>query len=114
MKYTDIDGASGPVRGHYSSGRRSKVLGSDFHRKLAIVPPTHYLKQWCLKAFNLLRAVAHTDWGAARQLYTVEAVPVACSIEPDCRSIVYGSARALLLQALDRVRNAAVRICLGT
>jgi hypothetical protein len=39
-----------------------KFLGLIFDRKLTFAPHTHYLKQRCLKALNLLRVVAHTDW----------------------------------------------------
>ena len=35
-----------------------------FDRKLSFIPHINYLKAKCQKALQLLRVVAHTDWGA--------------------------------------------------
>jgi hypothetical protein len=41
-----------------------KFLGLIFDQKLTFEPHIQYLKQRCLISLNLLRVVAHTDWGA--------------------------------------------------
>ena len=42
----------------------TKFLGLVFDRKLTFAAHIKYLKDRCLKALNLLHAVAHKDWGA--------------------------------------------------
>ena len=44
----------------------NKFLGIVFDRKLSFIPHIKQLKAECQKALNLLRVVAHTDWGADR------------------------------------------------
>ena len=44
----------------------NKFLGVIFDRKLSFIPHIKQLKAKCQKALNLLRVVAHTDWGADR------------------------------------------------
>jgi hypothetical protein len=61
---------------------------------------------------NLLRVVAHTDWGAdTATLLKLYRSHVRSKL--DYGSMVYGSARSSYLQSLDRVQNAALRVCLG-
>jgi hypothetical protein len=42
----------------------TKFLGIIFDSKLTFKPHIVNLKKKCLKAMNLLRTVAHTNWGA--------------------------------------------------
>jgi Reverse transcriptase (RNA-dependent DNA polymerase) len=42
----------------------TKFLGIIFDSKLTFKPHIANLKKKCLKAMNVLRVVAHTDWGA--------------------------------------------------
>jgi hypothetical protein len=64
-----------------------------------------------VKAMNLLRVVAHTDWGAdSTTLLRLYRSVVRSKL--DCGSVVNGSARASYLESLDLVQNAALRICL--
>ena len=42
----------------------TKFLGLVFDNKLSFKGHISLLKKKCLKAMNLLRVVAHTDWGA--------------------------------------------------
>ena len=53
-----LDGVEIPVVDQY------KLLGVIFDRKLSFIPQINYLKGKCHKALQLLRVVAHTDWGA--------------------------------------------------
>ena len=49
----------------------TKFLGVIFDKKqqLTFIPHIKKLEVKCKKALNLLRVVAHTDWGADRKLY---------------------------------------------
>ena len=53
-----LDGMEIPVVDQY------KFLGVIFDRKLSFIPHINYLKAKCQQALQLLRVVAHTDWGA--------------------------------------------------
>ena len=53
-----LDGVKIPVLEQYT------FLGVIFDRKLSFIPHINYLKAKCHKALQLLRVVAHTDWGA--------------------------------------------------
>jgi hypothetical protein len=48
----------------YLSSLENKFLSLIFDRKLNFIPHTKYVKDRCMKAMNLLKIVAHTDWGA--------------------------------------------------
>ncbi len=90
----------------------SKFLGLIFDRKLNFIPHIKYVKDRCMKAMNLLKVVAHKDWGAdCATLLKLYRSHIRSKLDYGC--IVYGSARESYLQSLDRVQNAALRICLG-
>src|SRR5664279_878430 len=62
---------------------------------------------------NLLRVVAHTDWGAdSASLLKLYRTHIRSKLDYGC--IVYGSTRQSYLQSLDTVQNVALRICLGS
>ena len=46
----------------------TKFLGLVFDRKLTFTVHIKYLKDRCLKVLNLLRNVAHKDWGAESEI----------------------------------------------
>ena len=54
--------------------KETKFLGIIFDGKFIFIHHIKYLKAKCLKALNLLRVVAHADWGAdytaLMQIYT--------------------------------------------
>ncbi len=41
----------------------TKFLGLIFDKKLNFIPHIKYVKKKCQKALDLLRVVAHTEWG---------------------------------------------------
>ena len=89
----------------------TKLLGVVFNRKLTSAAHIKYLKDRCLKALNLLRVVAHNDWGAdSATLLKLCRTHVRSKLDFGC--VVYGSARPSSLESLDRVQNAALRTCL--
>src|SRR5208282_3493787 len=65
------------------------------------------------KAMNLLRVVAHTDWGAdSATLLKLYRSHIRSKLDYGCT--IYGSAFRSNLQSLDTVQNAALRVCLGS
>jgi len=89
-----------------------KFLGLSFDKKLTFNKHIKFLKDRCMKALNLLRVVAHKDWGAdCAALLKLYRSHVRTKLDYGC--VVYGSARKSVLQSLDRVQNAALRFCLG-
>jgi ribonuclease HI len=90
----------------------TKFLGLIFDSKLSFKSHIACVKKKCLRAMNLLRVVSHTDWGAdSTTLLRLYHSLVRSKLDYGC--IVYGSARDSHLQSLDRVQNAALRVCLG-
>jgi len=101
-----LNGAAIPIVNEF------KFLGLIFDKTLKFIPHIKYLKDRCMKAMNLLKVVAHTDWGAdGATLLKLYRSHVRSKLDYGC--IVYGSARSSYLQALDRVQNGALRLCLG-
>jgi len=76
---------------------QAKFLGLIFDRKLTLVPHLRYLRQKCMKAFNLLRVVAHAKWGSdeATLLHLYRSL---IRSKLDYGAIVYGSARKSYLR----------------
>ena len=90
----------------------TQFLGLVFDRKLTFTAHIKYLKDRCLKALKLLRIVAHNDWRAdSATLLKLYRTHVRSKLDFGC--VVYGSARPSALESLDRVKNAALRTCLG-
>ena len=58
-----LDGVEIPIVEQY------KFLGVIFDRNLSFIPHINYLKAKCHKALQLLRVVAHMNWGAKKLLY---------------------------------------------
>ena len=89
-----------------------KFLGLIFDKKLTFKQHIRYLKDRCFKALNLLRVIAHRDWGAdCATMLKLYRSHVRTKLDYGC--VVYGSARKSVLDSLDRVQNAALRTCLG-
>ena len=74
----------------------SEFLGVIFDRKLSFIPHIKYVKAKCLKALNLLKVLSHTSWGAdSTTLLHLYRSLIRSKL--DYGSIVYGSARKILL-----------------
>ena len=78
-----------------------KFLCVIFDRKLTFIPHVKKLKAKCQKALNLLRVVAHTDWGADRKKL-LNLYRTIVRFKQDYGCIVYGSARPSYLKHLIR------------
>ena len=90
----------------------NKFLGVIFDRKLSFIPHIKQLKAKCQKALNLLRVVAHTDWGADRKVL-LNLYPTIIRSKLDYASIIYGSARKSYLEMLDPIHHQGLRLALG-
>ena len=92
--------------------KEHKFLGMIFDNKLTFIPHLKYLRARCSKSLNLMRAIAHKDWGGdfttLRLLYRA-----LIRSKLDYGSIVYGAARKSYLQMLEPVQNQGIRLCLG-
>ena len=92
--------------------KETKFLGLIWDSKLNFRAHITYLRQKCMKAMNILRVLAHTDWGADQttllQLYRAL---IRSKLDYGC--IVYGSASFTDLAKLDTIQNQALRLCLG-
>ena len=101
-----LDGQPIPVE------EETKFLGVIFDKKLSFIPHIKKLKAKCQKALNLLRVVAHTDWGADRKIIlNLYRTIVRSKLDYGC--IVYGSARPLYLKTLDTIHHQGIRLALG-
>ena len=101
-----LDGVEIPVVDQY------KFLGDIFDRKLSFIPHINYLKAKCHKALQLLRVVAHTDWGADKStLLKLYKSLVRSKLDYDC--FIYGSSRKSYLRCLDSIHQLGLRLTLG-
>ena len=90
-----------------------KFLGVIFDRKLSFIPYMNYLKAKCQKALQLLRFVAHTDWGADKStLLKLYRSLVRSKLDYGC--FIYGSARTSYLRCLDSIHHLGLRLALGS
>jgi exonuclease III/ribonuclease HI len=91
---------------------QAKFLGVWFDRKLNFKYHIGYVRNKCQRALNLLRTLAHFNWGADRKtLLKLFRSIIRSTI--DYGSVVYGSARPSYLKRLGVVQNGALRTCLG-
>ena len=90
----------------------NKLLGVIFDRKLSFIRHIKQLKAKCQKALNLLRVVAHTDWGADRKVL-LNLYRTIIRSKLDYGSIIYGSARKSYLEMLDPIHHQGLRLALG-
>jgi len=101
-----LDGTEIPVVDEY------KFLGLIFDKKLTFIPHIKYLKDRCTKALQLIRVVAHTDWGADRQvLLRLYRSLIRSKLDYGC--FIYGSARESYIKSLDTIHHQGLRLVLG-
>ena len=92
--------------------KEAKFLGITFDQKLSFLSHIKQLKASCQKALNILRVVAHTDWGADKKtLLTLYRALIRSKLDYGCA--VYGSARQSYLKMLDPIHHQGLRLCLG-
>ena len=82
-------------------------------RKLSFIPDINYLKAKCQKTLQLLRVVAHTDWGAEKStLLKLYRSQVRSKLDYGC--FIYGSARKSYPRCLDSIHHMGLRLALGS
>ena len=102
----ELDGVEIPVVDQY------KFLGVIFDRKLSFIPHINCLKAKCHKALQLMRVVAHTDWGADKStLLKLYKSLVRSKLDYGC--FICGSARKSYLRCLDSIHHLGFRLALG-
>ena len=90
----------------------TKFLGLIFDRKLSFLPHINYVKKKCQKALDLLKVVAHNNWGADHQVLLQLYQSLVLS-KLDYGSMVYGSARPSYIRWLNPIQNQGLRLSLG-
>ena len=81
-------------------------------KKLTFIPHIKYLKDKCNKALQLIRVIAHTDWGADKQtLLRLYRSLVRSKLDYGC--FIYGSARQSYIKSLDTIHHQGLRLVLG-
>ena len=89
-----------------------KFLGVIFDRKLNFIPHINYLKAKCHKTLQLMRGVAHLDWGADKStLLKLYKWLVRSKLDYGC--FIYGSTRKSYLCCLDSIHHMGLRLALG-
>ena len=88
-----------------------KFLGVIFDKKLSFLPHITALKKKCKKALNLLKVVAHSEWGADRKVL-LRLYRSLIRSKLDYGTNVYGSARKSYLKILDSIHNEGLRLVL--
>ena len=90
----------------------AKFLGVIFDKRPAFMPHIGRLKAKCREALNLLRVVAHADWGADRGILLGLYRTIVRS-ELDYGCVGYGSAGPSCFGALDAIHHQGIRLALG-
>ena len=101
-----LNGVRVPVR------TEAKFLGVWFDRKLTFKFHIDYLRKKCTKAINLLKTVAHKDWGGDRKvLLRLYRSLIRSKLDYGC--VVYGSAAKTHLKKLDVIAHTGLCIAFG-
>ena len=89
-----------------------KFLGLVFDKKLNFIPHLNYLRSSCNKRLQLLRVIAHTEWGADRgTLLKLYRSLIRSKLDYD--SFIYQSARKTNLKILNPICHGHLRLVLG-
>jgi ribonuclease HI len=87
-------------------------LGITFDSRLTFSTHITTLKNDCLRRLNLLKAIAHTNWGSdERTILRTYRATIRSKL--DYGSPAYGSATRSQLRKLDTIQNTALRLALG-
>jgi ribonuclease HI len=87
-------------------------LGITFDSRLTFSTHITTLKNDCLRRLNLLKAIAHTNWGSdERTILRTYRATIRSKL--DYGSPAYGSATRSQLCKLDTIQNTALRLALG-
>ena len=89
-----------------------KFLGLIWDKKLTFISHIADLKKRCNKAMNLIRVLAHTNWGAdTRTLLRLFRAVIRSKMDYGCIAFMNGNKKALA--SLDVLHRDGLRLCLG-
>lgn len=89
-----------------------KYLGVIFDGRLTWKPHIDFLRKECTKRINLLKVLAHQDWGSdTEMLLKIYRSTIRSLI--DYGSVAYSSAKPTVLKPLDTIQNTALRTALS-
>ncbi|GBN69716.1 putative RNA-directed DNA polymerase from transposon BS [Araneus ventricosus] len=89
-----------------------RFLGVVFDNKLSFLPHVMQLRKKCEKSLNILKVLSTTSWGADRpSMLRIYKATILSKLDYGCQ--IYGSARKSILQKLDPIHHAALRLCSG-
>ena len=95
-----------PIVEHY------KYLGIIFDHKLSFIPHIKYLRTKCNKTIQLLRTIAHTNWGGSKEtLLKLYCSLIRSRLNYGC--FVYGVARKTYLKELNIIHHQGLRLAIG-
>lgn len=90
----------------------AKFLGVIFDKKLTFIQHIKALKAKCLKALDIIKVLANTNWGSDSNIL-LDLYRSLIRSKLDYGSIIYGSARKSYLKMLDTVHHQGLRLALG-
>ena len=89
-----------------------KYLGMTVDYKLNWIAHIKNLKMNCMKALDILKCLANTNWGSDRTtMLRLYRALIRSKLDYGC--FIYNSAKESTLKLLDPVHNAAIRLCTG-
>ena len=91
---------------------KTKFLGLTFDKKLNFKDHIEFTRKKCVSPLNLLKVLAHFNWGADRKVL-LQLFQSLIRSKIEYGLIVYGAARSSYIKRLEAVINSALRICLG-
>ena len=90
-----------------------KFLGIIFDKKLTFKSDIKYLRSKCNKAIQLIRVIAHTDWGVDKKKTLLKLYRTLIQSKLDYDTFIYGSARKSYLKQLNTIHHQGLRLALG-
>ena len=92
--------------------QKKKFLGLMWDPKLNFKEHIKYLKKKCQSSLNIIKVLAHTDWGASTKLLLrLYRALVRSKLDYGC--IIYRNASDADLNTLDVIHNQGIRLSLG-
>ena len=89
-----------------------KYFGVIFDCKLSFIPHIKYLRTKCNKTIQLLRTIAHTNWGGSKEtLLILYCALIRSKLDHGC--FIYGAARKTYLKEINTIHHQGLRLALG-
>ena len=92
---------------------QNKFLGITLDPKLSFIRHIKQLRIKCNQTIQLLRTIAHTDWGADKKKTLTKLYRCLIRSKLDYGCFIYGTARKSYLRELKTIHHLGLRIALG-